>query len=38
MKGERLQDVSENLRPATAKIGVFFLKVSVYRMKGKRLY
>ena len=34
MKGDSLQETPENLRPATAKIGVFFLKVSVYRMKG----
>ena len=34
MKGKRLWEASETLRPATAKIGVFILKVIVYGRKG----
>ena len=34
MKGDSLREVSENLRPVTAKIGIFVLKVIVYGRKG----
>ena len=38
MKGKRLWETSENLRPARGKIAIFKLKVSVYGMKGRCLY
>ena len=34
MKGVGLRESTENARPATAKIGIFSLKVIVYGMKG----
>ena len=38
VKGVGLWETSENPRPATAKIGIFSLRVSVYGMKGECLY
>ena len=36
MKGVGLWEVSENLRPATDRIGIFSLKVIVYGRKGDK--